>query len=308
MTDGLLIYGAYGYAGRLIARHAVRQGLEPILAGRRAEPVERLATDLGLDHAVFSLEHPSVVERAVGDVDVVLNCAGPFSATATPMLSACLDAGDGLPRYRGQRRRPRIYRRARDAEASAAEVAAPARRGVRRRRDGLPGRPATRRRPRGDSPDPRHRWSRHVLAGDAQVDDRRAETPRRGPPAGPAAGRADGLEDPTVRLRVRPQRRPSRCRGGDVSTAYYTTGIPNIEDVRCRSVLRSRGDETGPATHAAGGDEAGPHRPEATRPTSRFPGRRPLNAHAARAASTGKLSTRTAGGCRRVSGRRTRTT
>ncbi|MFB6131312.1 MAG: trans-acting enoyl reductase family protein [Salinigranum sp.] len=93
MTDGLLIYGSYGYTGSLVANAAVEAGMSPILAGRDAEAVERQATDLGLDHRVFSLEHPAVIDDRVGDVSVVLNCAGPFAATAAPLSSACLRSG-----------------------------------------------------------------------------------------------------------------------------------------------------------------------------------------------------------------------
>jgi short subunit dehydrogenase-like uncharacterized protein len=45
-----LIYGANGFTGELIAREAVARGLRPILAGRRGEPVEALASELGLPH------------------------------------------------------------------------------------------------------------------------------------------------------------------------------------------------------------------------------------------------------------------
>ena len=92
-NDELLIYGSYGYTGALITEQAAAAGLSPTLAGRRAERVERQATDLGLDHRVFSLEHPRIVEREVGEFDAVLNCAGPFSSTAEPLYSACIEAG-----------------------------------------------------------------------------------------------------------------------------------------------------------------------------------------------------------------------
>ena len=36
MTGNILIYGATGYTGKLIARVAHEQGLKPILAGRNA--------------------------------------------------------------------------------------------------------------------------------------------------------------------------------------------------------------------------------------------------------------------------------
>jgi short subunit dehydrogenase-like uncharacterized protein len=80
-----MIYGANGYTGELIAREAAARGLRPILAGRQAAAVEALAAELGLSHRVFSVEAPALAE-----VGLVLNCAGPFSATAAPMMSACL--------------------------------------------------------------------------------------------------------------------------------------------------------------------------------------------------------------------------
>lgn len=93
MDGELLIYGSYGYTGSLIAERAVETGASPILAGRRAGPLEEQATDLGLEYRAFSLRHPSIVETQLEDVDAVLNCAGPFSSTAEPMLDACLETG-----------------------------------------------------------------------------------------------------------------------------------------------------------------------------------------------------------------------
>ncbi|PSP54355.1 saccharopine dehydrogenase [Halobacteriales archaeon QS_1_67_19] len=93
MGDELLVYGAYGYTGTLIARHAADEGRSPSVAGRTAAKVERLATELGFDHRVFGLEQPSVVERQLADFDAVLNCAGPFAETADPLIEACLATG-----------------------------------------------------------------------------------------------------------------------------------------------------------------------------------------------------------------------
>ena len=93
MTDELLVYGSYGYAGALVVENAVDAGFSPVLAGRSAEKVERQAMDLGLDYRVFSLEHPEVIEARIADADAVLNCAGPFSETAAPLIAACLETG-----------------------------------------------------------------------------------------------------------------------------------------------------------------------------------------------------------------------
>ncbi len=85
----LLIYGATGYTGTLIAREAVRRGLEPILAGRNAEAVSALARELGMTHRVFALDSSELLNGLEG-VSVVLHCAGPFAGTFQPMVAACL--------------------------------------------------------------------------------------------------------------------------------------------------------------------------------------------------------------------------
>jgi short subunit dehydrogenase-like uncharacterized protein len=87
-----LIYGASGYTGRLIAREAVRRGMRPILAGRRAETFAPLAQELGCATRVFALDRPEDIARSLDDVSAVAHCAGPFSATARPMMDACIAA------------------------------------------------------------------------------------------------------------------------------------------------------------------------------------------------------------------------
>jgi short subunit dehydrogenase-like uncharacterized protein len=86
-----MIYGANGYTGRLIAAEAVRRGLRPILAGRSAAAIEPLAAQLGCPSRVFALDDAAA--KCLSGIRVVLHCAGPFSATARPMIEACLRAG-----------------------------------------------------------------------------------------------------------------------------------------------------------------------------------------------------------------------
>ncbi len=85
-----MIYGAYGYTGRLIAEEAVRRGMRPILAGRNAGRLEPLAARLGCPNRAFPLDSPDGIAPHVAGLQAVLNCAGPFSATAEPMMDACL--------------------------------------------------------------------------------------------------------------------------------------------------------------------------------------------------------------------------
>jgi short subunit dehydrogenase-like uncharacterized protein len=90
MGARLLIYGVNGYTGALIAKLAAEKGLSPIVAGRHEEAVARLADSLGFEHRVFSLTDPAEVDAGLDGVQVVLHCAGPFSSTASPMVEACL--------------------------------------------------------------------------------------------------------------------------------------------------------------------------------------------------------------------------
>src|SRR5271170_6418161 len=88
-----MIYGANGFTGHLVAVEAKRQGLRPVLAGRRAGPIEALAEDLGLPARVFDLGHPRAAAAALADMAVVSHCAGPFSATSAQMIDACFASG-----------------------------------------------------------------------------------------------------------------------------------------------------------------------------------------------------------------------
>lgn len=85
-----MIYGANGYTGELVAREAVRKGLAPILAGRNAEAVKRLARELGLQGRAFALDDPRGTAAELYGVKAVLHCAGPFVHTSAPMVAACL--------------------------------------------------------------------------------------------------------------------------------------------------------------------------------------------------------------------------
>lgn len=87
-----MIYGANGYTGELIARDAVKHGLKPVLAGRSRDKVEALARELGLEARVFGLEDEVRLLAQIKGHGLVLHCAGPFSATAAPMMEACLRA------------------------------------------------------------------------------------------------------------------------------------------------------------------------------------------------------------------------
>ena len=115
----LMIYGATGYTGRLVAAEAIEAGVWPVLAGRDAGKLGAVADSFSaapggalgagpdpsepaaggesrsgpLETRTFRLDDPARIAAALRDIDVVLHCAGPFSRTALPMFEACHGTG-----------------------------------------------------------------------------------------------------------------------------------------------------------------------------------------------------------------------
>ncbi len=85
-----LIYGANGYTGQLIAREAIARGHKPVVAGRNRDAVATLARTLGLESRTFALDDSAAVSNGLSGMSAVIHCAGPFAHTAKQMADGCL--------------------------------------------------------------------------------------------------------------------------------------------------------------------------------------------------------------------------
>ena len=92
-SNSFLLYGANGYTGELIARYAYEYNLQPILAGRRKEVIEPLANKLRLPYRIFDMNDTVALQAALKEVSAVIHAAGPFQFTAKQMIEACLQTG-----------------------------------------------------------------------------------------------------------------------------------------------------------------------------------------------------------------------
>lgn len=90
MPDPLIIYGATGYSGRLITCAALELGIRPILGGRDEAKLAAMAERFNLTYCVAELTDARRLDAALRDAAVVLNAAGPFSHTSTPIVESCL--------------------------------------------------------------------------------------------------------------------------------------------------------------------------------------------------------------------------
>jgi short subunit dehydrogenase-like uncharacterized protein len=96
MTPHLLLYGATGYSGGLIAdelkRYAEAGACRVTLAGRDGSRLRAMAEEYDFDFRVFGLDRRKDVRRGLDDVRVVINAAGPFAWTAERLAKVALEA------------------------------------------------------------------------------------------------------------------------------------------------------------------------------------------------------------------------
>lgn len=98
MAHTILLYGATGYSGGLIAEEAARLRMDGridcrmVLAGRDQRRLSALARDYGMDARVFGLDNRSLVVQQLQGVDVVINAAGPLAMTAEHLAKGALAA------------------------------------------------------------------------------------------------------------------------------------------------------------------------------------------------------------------------
>ncbi|MDB5452927.1 MAG: hypothetical protein JWO33_1505 [Caulobacteraceae bacterium] len=93
MTGRVLLYGATGYTGGLLAERLKADGYDLVLAGRNEARLAPLAHGLDLPFRAVDLQDDRRLDGSLADIAVVLHAAGPFVETASPMMRACIRAG-----------------------------------------------------------------------------------------------------------------------------------------------------------------------------------------------------------------------
>ena len=91
----LMVYGATGYTGAMVAKHAYEIGLSLILGGRdnNQEALNKLGQQLNTEVRCFTLDDEILVREQLSDVFVIINAAGPFENTAKVLMKAAIAQG-----------------------------------------------------------------------------------------------------------------------------------------------------------------------------------------------------------------------
>jgi short subunit dehydrogenase-like uncharacterized protein len=91
----IVLFGATGYTGRLVAEAMNERGMKPVLAARSRDKLEALAEELGggLETAVADVSDPPSVSALVESGDVLVTTVGPFTRWGAPAAAAATTAG-----------------------------------------------------------------------------------------------------------------------------------------------------------------------------------------------------------------------
>jgi short subunit dehydrogenase-like uncharacterized protein len=89
----VVLYGASGYTGRLVAGELGRRGVKHVLSGRDLAKLERVASEGGAPVRAVALDDEPGLRALLADASVVINCAGPFTLAGDALVRAAIDTG-----------------------------------------------------------------------------------------------------------------------------------------------------------------------------------------------------------------------
>jgi short subunit dehydrogenase-like uncharacterized protein len=89
----VVLIGATGFTGRLVARAIRRRGLALAVAGRDPQKLAELASEVGAEVRVCDIARPESIDAAIAGAKVCVSCAGPFLKLGEPVVAACAARG-----------------------------------------------------------------------------------------------------------------------------------------------------------------------------------------------------------------------
>lgn len=87
----VIVYGSYGYTGRLIIDECRKENLNVLLSGRNADKLKDQSAESGYPFEVVDIDEPEKLRQVLKKGDLVIHCGGPFRYTAQKMADACLE-------------------------------------------------------------------------------------------------------------------------------------------------------------------------------------------------------------------------
>jgi short subunit dehydrogenase-like uncharacterized protein len=89
----IIIYGSYGYTGRLIVEECKNRNLHILLSGRDSDKLKKQSDQSGFPYEVVSVDDHSALTNLLQKGELLIHCGGPFQHTAKQMADVCLKTG-----------------------------------------------------------------------------------------------------------------------------------------------------------------------------------------------------------------------
>jgi short subunit dehydrogenase-like uncharacterized protein len=89
----IVLYGASGYTGRLVASELARRGLDHVLSGRDGTKLAGLQTAHGAPTRAAALDDEPALRALLAEASVVINCAGPFTLAGDALVRTAIATG-----------------------------------------------------------------------------------------------------------------------------------------------------------------------------------------------------------------------
>jgi short subunit dehydrogenase-like uncharacterized protein len=89
-SSQIVVYGSYGYTGKLIVNLCQLKKLEVVLAGRSEEKLKLQSQQSGYPYQVVESDDIEKIKKLLKPAALVIHCGGPFRYTAKAMSEACL--------------------------------------------------------------------------------------------------------------------------------------------------------------------------------------------------------------------------
>lgn len=87
----IIVYGSYGYTGKLIVNELRKTKYNIILAGRNHEALQKQFNETGYPFEVVGISDRAALKKLLLQAKLVIHCGGPFRFTAKQMVVACLE-------------------------------------------------------------------------------------------------------------------------------------------------------------------------------------------------------------------------
>ena len=91
-TYQIIIYGSYGYTGELIVEESLSKNLSILLTGRNEQRLKDQSEKTGYPFKAINLDNHAALVELLIEGEILINAAGPFKDTAPQMVEACIEA------------------------------------------------------------------------------------------------------------------------------------------------------------------------------------------------------------------------